>query len=105
MKKCMGLLLILIFSAQMLTGVADARINKKQCHRAYRIQQGMINGKLTPQEAKSLIRQNATLGKVEKLYRSDGYLSAWERQDLKADQNQWSRRIYRQKHDSQRTSS
>lgn len=69
-----------------------------------RIADGIKNGDLTEAEAKTLEKKQADLNReaVEMKKANGGKLSAADRAKLEAQQNQLSKQIYQQKHDSQK---
>ena len=83
-----------------LAAPADASVNSREREQRQRIQQGRRSGELTRLEALRLAEQQARIHREERRYRrDDGRLDAWERADLRRDQNRASRNIYRLKHD------
>ncbi|HUS07447.1 MAG TPA: hypothetical protein VMZ52_14160 [Bryobacteraceae bacterium] len=67
-----------------------------------RIATGVASGQLTRTEARKLEREQAKIRRdVRKAHRSGGRISARERAKISREQNKSSRRIYREKHDSQ----
>src|SRR4051812_10540933 len=82
-------------------GVHDPRINARQHHQRERIQQGVRSGELTRHETRRLAEEQRDVRQLERAYKSDGTLTGAERRDLRHEQNQASRDIYRQKHDAQ----
>ncbi|MFB3813968.1 MAG: hypothetical protein ACE14L_07630 [Terriglobales bacterium] len=79
-----------------VTGPITARNRAQQM----RIGQGIQNGSLTAAEAARLERQEANLNRREAHMASNG-LTRGERRAITVQQNNMSRRIYRQKHDGQ----
>ncbi len=78
-------------------------IEQRENEQQKRINQGIENGSLTPNEAARLEREQARFEKVENRDRaSGGKLTMREREQLYRDQNRMSRDIYREKHDRQR---
>lgn len=77
-------------------------INKRQANQSSRIENGVQNGSLTPQETYRLEKQEARISDLEAKDRaSGGRLSKKERVELNALLNSESHRIYVQKHDNQ----
>jgi len=64
----------------------------------YRIRNGEQNGRVTPDEADRLYREQRRLARMEREFRADGHLSASERETLEAAYNDASYRIFRFKH-------
>lgn len=78
-------------------------IEQRENQQQKRINQGVENGSLTPNEAARLEKQQARFERVENRDRASGdKLTLRERQQLFRDQNRMSRSIYRQEHDRQR---
>jgi hypothetical protein len=80
-------------------GTHDPRINAHQHHQRARIQQGVRSGELTRGETRRLAEEQRDIRQLERAYKSDGSLTTAERHDLRHEQRQASRDIYRQKHD------
>ncbi|MGI8788980.1 MAG: hypothetical protein ACR2HG_14655 [Pyrinomonadaceae bacterium] len=81
----------------------SANINQRQENQTNRIEQGVANGSLTPQETYRLERQEARISELEAKDRtSGGRLSASERAELNRLLNSESHRIYVQKHDGKK---
>jgi hypothetical protein len=81
---------------------AHGRINHRQANEQHRIAQGIRSGRLTPQEAAQLERQQARIARYEQRSRADGGGLDWrERRRIERLQDRASRNIYRQKHDAQ----
>lgn len=79
-------------------------INQRQQNQTNRIQEGVENGNLTPQETQRLTRQEARINDLEAKDRaSGGRLSMRERAELNRLLNTESGRIYHQRHDKQGT--
>ncbi len=77
-------------------------INQRQANQTDRIQNGVENGRLTPQETQRLTLQEARIADLEAKDRaSGGRLTLRERTELNHLLNTESGRIYRQKHDRQ----
>jgi hypothetical protein len=94
-----GVALALAMSAPVFAGTPhyDAR----QAHQRERIENGVRNGDLTWRETRRLAAGQVHLNRVERRAKSDGVVTARERAHLQHEENQQSRRIYRQKHDGQ----
>ena len=88
-------------AAQADAGTRDPRVNTRQHNQRERIQQGVRSGELTRRETRHLAEEQRDIRQLERAYKSDGTLTAAERRDLRHEQNQASRDIYRQKHDAQ----
>jgi hypothetical protein len=68
-----------------------------------RIHQGVVSGQLTKQETHQLIQGQKHIQDMKQDMRSDGKVTGKERAILHRTQNRQSQRIYRQKHDRQRS--
>ena len=66
-----------------------------------RIERGVRDGSLTRHEARELIAEQKHIADVERNARSDGRLDATERARLKVLQDNASRHIYAERHDSE----
>ena len=84
-------------SAQTATPGITARQHNEQA----RIRQGVRSGELTRTEAARLKGREAEISQDKREAKADGVVTRDERQDIKKDERQTSRAIYRQKHDAQ----
>jgi hypothetical protein len=82
-------------------GTRDPVVNARQHHQRGRIHEGVRSGELTRRETRHVAEEQRDVRQLERAYKSDGTLTAGERADLRHEQNQASRDIYRQKHDGQ----
>ncbi len=84
-------------------GQHDHNINQRKGDQQERIAQGVRSGQLTARETSHLEHQEAGINKEERGMRAqdNGHLTKGDRRTLHAQQNQESRRIYRDKHNSQ----
>jgi methionine-rich copper-binding protein CopC len=82
-------------------GAHDYNINQRKVDQQDRIANGVKNGKLTAGQTARLEHQEAGINKEEHGMRAqdNGHLTKQDRQTIHAQQNQESRRIYRDKHD------
>jgi hypothetical protein len=87
--------------AMAFAGPSEAGINARQRRQQERIAQGTRSGELTRREAARLEAEQRQIRREERVFRSDGRLSPWERADLNRDLNRASRDIARQRHDGQ----
>jgi hypothetical protein len=78
-------------------GKNDYNINQRKENQQDRIAQGVKSGQLTPGETSRLEHQEAGINKEERGMRN-GHLTSADRKVLHRQQNQESRRIYRDKH-------
>jgi hypothetical protein len=82
-------------------GAHDYNINQRKVDQQDRIANGVKNGKLTPRQTAHLEHQEAGINREERGMRAqdNGHLTKADRRVIHAQQNQESRRIYRDKHD------
>jgi methionine-rich copper-binding protein CopC len=82
-------------------GAHDYNINQRKADQQDRIANGVKNGQLTAGQTAHLEHQEAGINKEERGMRAqdNGHLTKQDRQTIHAQQNQESRRIYRDKHD------
>jgi hypothetical protein len=83
-------------------GQHDHNINQRKTNQQDRIAQGVKSGQLTAGETSHLEHQEAGINKEERGMRAqdNGHLTKSDRSTLHKQQNQESRRIYRDKHNS-----
>ena len=83
-------------------GQHDYNINQRETDQQDRIAQGVKSGQLTAGETSHLEHQEAGINKEERGMRAqdNGHLTKSDRSTLHKQQNQESRRIYRDKHNS-----
>jgi hypothetical protein len=83
-------------------GKNDYNVNQRKADQQGRIAQGDRSGQLTPGETTHLENQEHGINKEEKGMRAqdNGKLTKQDRQTLHKQQNQESRRIYRDKHNA-----
>jgi hypothetical protein len=90
--------------SMVLVGTASAgtpRYDARQHNQRERIANGVSSGELTMRETRRLAAGQVHLNRVEKRAKADGEVTKRERAHMQHEANQQSRRIYRQKHDSQ----
>ena len=82
-------------------GAHDYNINQRKVDQQDRIANGVKNGQLTAGQTARLEHQEAGINREERGMRAqdNGHLTRQDRQTIHAQQNQESRRIYRDKHD------
>ena len=85
-------------------GNHDYDINQRKENQQDRIAQGVKSGQLTPGETSRLEHQEAGINKEERGMRAqdNGHLTKTDRKTLHQQQNQESRRIYRDKHNGKK---
>jgi len=98
-KSILFAALAVIATAPVLAGTP--RLDHREAHQSNRIYNGVANGELTRPEARRLSAGQVHLRRAEARAKSDGVVTAGERAHRQHEANQQSRRIYRQKHDSQ----
>lgn len=107
MKKLSKIALAAILAAPALLaaqtptpGKHDWNINQRKADQQQRIAQGVHSGQLTPGETAHLERQEQGINREERGMRAqdNGHLTAQDRATIHHQQNQESRRIYRDKH-------
>jgi methionine-rich copper-binding protein CopC len=83
-------------------GAHDYNIGQRKVDQQDRIAQGVKSGQLTAGETSRLEHQEAGINKEERGMRAQdhGHLTSQDRKTLHAQQNQESRRIYRDKHNA-----
>lgn len=72
----------------------------RQVDQQRRIGQGVRSGELTPKETIKLEREQKDIRQDIRSAKSDGVVTSAERQEIRADQNQASKDIYRLKHNN-----
>jgi len=77
-------------------------INQRKADQQGRIAQGVKSGQLTPRETGRLEHQEAGINKEERGMRAqdNGKLTRQDRKTIRGQQNQESKRIYRDKHNA-----
>jgi methionine-rich copper-binding protein CopC len=82
-------------------GAHDYNINQRKVDQQDRIGNGVKNGQLTAGQTAHLEHQEAGINREERGMRAqdNGHLTKQDRSTIHAQQNQESRRIYRDKHD------
>jgi hypothetical protein len=83
-------------------GTRDPGVNHRQHQQMLRIHQGATGGALTASEVRRLAAEQRGIRFEERAYKSDAFLSRWERADLARDQRFASRHIWAEKHDAER---
>ena len=83
-------------------GKNDYNINQRKGDQQQRIGQGVKSGQLTAGETSHLERQESGINREERGMRAqdNGHLTKQDRKTIHSQQNQESRRIYRDKHNS-----
>jgi hypothetical protein len=94
-----GLALSIAMAGSVSAGTP--RYDARQHNQRERIVNGVGNGELTMRETRRLAGGQVHLNRVERRAKADGVVTARERAHMQHEENQQSRRIYRQKHDAQ----
>lgn len=90
----------------LMSGMAYAqantpRIDQRQANQEQRIDQGIVSGQLTEQEAARLNKQQDHIDTMENKAKADGVVTKKERTRIHNAQDRASRHIAREKHDAQ----
>jgi len=92
-----------LLSAGMAYGQSETPgIDQRQANQEQRIDQGIASGQLTQREAGRL-EQQQHIDTMENKAKSDGVVTKKERTRIHAAQDKASKKIYRQKHDRQKS--
>jgi uncharacterized membrane protein YebE (DUF533 family) len=75
-------------------------IKQKGKNERHRIAQGVKSGELTKSETKNLVQGQKEIHQDVKAAKADGVVTKDERKEIKQDQRQESRKIYRKKHNN-----
>lgn len=97
----LGILLVAGLTGEAFAGTKGKVVNKRQNHQMHRIGQGVKNGELTARETRKVLNGERLINRYEQKARSDGSINGQEFRTLQRMQNEQSRYIYKQKHDSQ----
>jgi hypothetical protein len=94
-----------VLAAAILLGAlfstADAQtVRQKGKNERHRIAQGVKSGELTKTEAKNLANGQKEIHQDVKEAKADGVVTKEEKKEIKQDQRQQSRKIYRKKHNN-----
>lgn len=85
----------------MALGISNAnaqQIKQTAKNQKHRIRQGVKSGELTRSETRNLVKQEKEIHQEVKAAKADGTVTGAERREIKQDQRQTSRAIYRKKH-------
>ncbi|MEE4376711.1 MAG: hypothetical protein V2J55_04250 [Candidatus Competibacteraceae bacterium] len=101
MKVTFALLIAALigFSVNAEAGTWSLGVNHRQHNQQHRIWQGVRSGELTGREFRRLQVEQRAIRHKERVFKSDGQLTGWERANLHRGLNRAGRDIYRQKHD------
>jgi hypothetical protein len=100
--KTLALVATLSLTAATLSAQTSQEINQRKENQQDRIAQGVKSGQLTPGETSRLEHQEAGINKEEKGMRAqdNGHLTKADKSLINKQQNQESRRIYKDKHNA-----
>ena len=102
MKKTLfSALCLFVISYSAAAQTATPGITARQRNEQARIRQGVRSGELNRAEAARLKGREADIRQDKRAAKADGVVTRDERQDIRKDERQTSRAIYRQKHDGQ----
>lgn len=76
-------------------------VDQRQSNQRHRIQQGVVSGELTRQEAADARQNQRRIKRSERRAKADGTVSPNERARLQHKQNKASRELRKDKHDAQ----
>jgi hypothetical protein len=79
------------------------RVDKREAKQQARIDQGVASGQLNQKEATRLENGQARVNQAEANAKADGKVTRREKKHLDHMQDKQSRKVYRQKHDQQKT--
>jgi hypothetical protein len=91
-----------LFAQTPTPGAHDYNINQRKGDQQARVAQGVRSGQLTARETGHIEHQEAAINHEEHAMRAqdNGHLTRQDRSTIHAQQNQESRRIYRDKHNN-----
>ena len=84
----------------LCTGIANAQVIRHERNQHQRIKQGVRSGELTAAERKKLALQQKDIREDVKEAREDHVVTPAEKKEIRQDQRQASRSIYRKKHNN-----
>jgi hypothetical protein len=91
-----------LFAQAPTPGAHDYNINQRKADEQARVAQGVRSGQMTAHETAHVERQESAINHEEHVMRAqdNGHLTRQDRSVIHAQQNQESRRIYRDKHNN-----
>jgi hypothetical protein len=100
--KTLALVATLSLTAATLSAQTSQEINQRKENQQDRIAQGVKSGQLTAGETSHLEHQEAAINKEEKAMRAqdNGHLTKADKSLINKQQNQESKRIYKDKHNA-----
>jgi hypothetical protein len=84
------------------TAASADEIDRRQYNQERRIYEGLRSGEINRRERAALEAEQARIRMMEGRARADGRVDPWEAAEIRRAQNEASRRIYHDKHDSER---
>lgn len=100
-KAIISLSLITMFAFTTFAQDTTPKVHHRQNKQQRRIANGIKDGSLTSNEASKLESREAKIQHDKHEAKADGTVTKEERKQLRHEQNRASKRIYKQKHDSQ----
>ena len=96
---------MVVFAQAQATTTPPPTINQRKENQQDRIAQGVKSGQLTPGETSHLEHQEAGINKEEQGMRAqdNGHLTKQDKKTIRQQQNQESKRIYRDKHNAKKS--
>jgi len=76
-------------------------VDQRQKNQKTRIKRGVKSGELTGKETVGLAKDQKEIHEAEKEAKADGVVTSEERKELRQEQNEASREIFKEKHDAQ----
>jgi opacity protein-like surface antigen len=92
-----------LVSASAFAQAVTPVVKERQENQSQRIQQGVASGELTKKEATVLRTEQRAIRAEKKAFKADGKVTVAERAQLRRDQNQASKRIYKKKHNAKKS--
>jgi hypothetical protein len=103
MKRLIVTAIVAAFALPALAQTQTPVVDQRQANQQQRIEQGVKSGELTPKETAKLEKGQAKVEAMKEDAKADGKVTKAERKKLAKAQNKQSRKIYREKHDAQKT--
>ena len=103
MKSTLFGALLAVFAASAAAQANTPGVDQRQANQQARIEQGVRSGELTPKETAKLEKGQAKVQAAEAKAKADGVVTPKERAKLAKKQKKQSRKIYKEKHDKQKT--
>lgn len=93
---------VLSITAALSTSASADQIDTRQSYQQQRIQQGVRSGQVTRGEYVKLEAEQARIAAMERRAKADGHVDRREAAQIRSAQNEASRHIYQESHDSQK---